>query len=85
MRFKKDFENFLKYRLESIIEDHFEVWKDRYYRMSARDVFYDLQINYDFSADLEYVSEELGRELSLDEQSYFIDKFEKTAYKIFYK
>lgn len=85
MRYKADFTRYLKRHLDDMVEDHLEVWKDRYYRMSAEDVYWELCNNYDFSADLDYVQDQLGRELSRDEQEYFMSKFERTAKKNFYK
>lgn len=85
MRYKKDITVFLNSHLDDIIEDHFEVWKDRYYRMSNEDVYWELCNNYDFSADIDYIQNELDRELTSDEQEYFISRFERTAKKNFYK
>ena len=85
MRMKQDLVNFLGDNLESIVDDHLELWKDRYYRLTLKEVLYELHINYDYSADLEYISEALGRELSSNEQCYWINCFEKAVKTLFYK
>lgn len=84
MRYKKDLTDFIKHNLESIVEEHFEIFKDRYYRKSKSDVIYDLKYNYDMSSELETVQNELNRDLTINEQSYYIDQFYKMASKIFY-
>lgn len=85
MRYKKDITVFLNSHLDDMVEDHFEVWQDRYYRMSNEDVYWDICNNFDFSADIDYIQTELDRELTSDEQEYFIFRFERTAKKNFYK
>lgn len=85
MRIKKDLKEFIENHLDSIIEDHFDCWKDRYYRLTATDVYNDLVSCYDFSGELESVEYNLGRKLSSSEQAYYIGLFEKTAYYLFHK
>jgi len=85
MRIKKDFAKFLEEHLYDIVEDHLSIWKDRYYRLCLKEILFDLHINYDYSADLEYISEELNRELTSNEQAYFINCFEKTVKANFYE
>lgn len=85
MRIKKDLKEFIENNLDSIIEDHFDMWKDRYYRLTATDVYNDLVSNYDFSGELESVEYNLNRKLSLNEQAYYIGLFQKTAYYLFHK
>ena len=85
MRIKKDLSRFVRNNIESIVENHLECWQQRYYRMRLSDIINDLGINYDYSGDLEYVSEEIGRDLTLDEQCYYMRMFERTLKREFYK
>lgn len=85
MRYKQDLVNFLGDNLLAMVESHFELWKDHYFRMTDKDVLFQLTNNYDFSGDLEYVADCLHRELTTDEQSYIITCFENCAYRSFYK
>lgn len=85
MRIKKDLSRFIKENIEYMVESHLDIWKDRYYRMRLSDIINELGINFDYSGDLEYVSEAIGREITLDEQCYYIKMFERTLKKEFYK
>lgn len=85
MRIKKDLKEFIKNHLDDIIKDHFDIWKDKYYRLTATDVYNELVSCYDFSGELENVEYNLNRKLSLNEQSYYIRLFQKTAYYLFHK
>ena len=67
------------------IDDHLETWKERYYRMMAEQVEYDLSINYDWSADLEWAEQDIGRELNDDEKEYFVAYFTKAISENFYR
>lgn len=81
---KDDLKTFLRDNLESMAESHLDDWQERYYRKSKEQVESDLDINYDFSADIEYVEHELNRELDDDEKEYFIEQYEKAIVDNFY-
>ena len=81
---KKDFLEYLENNLDDWAESHLHDWKDHYYRKSVDMVENDLRVNYDFSADLESLENELGRKLTDDEKEYFIEQFTKTIVDNFY-
>lgn len=85
MKLKQDFKDFLAEHLESMADDHLETWKDRYYRKSKREIEIDLDINYDFSADIDSVENELERELTDGEKDYFITRFERAILNQLYQ
>lgn len=85
MRYKNDITKYIKDNIEGMVESHFDYWKDRYYRMSKADVLFDLHNNYDFSGELEWFADGIGRELTTDEEAYVIDKFYETVKNNYYK
>lgn len=64
--------------MEGMAESHIEAWITRYEKQSYESTYYDLNVNHDFSLEVEYAEETLKRELSGDEieemESIFIDK-----------
>lgn len=80
-----DLKTFLREHLDSMVDDHYEVWKDQYYRKSKDQVEYMLSVGYDFSGDIDYVESELERELTDDEKEYFIECFTKALVDNFYQ
>lgn len=85
MRHKNDITKYINDNIEDMVESHFNCWKDRYYRMSKADVLFDLHNNYDFSGELEWVADGIGRKLTTDEEAYVIDKFYETVKNNYYK
>ena len=55
MEYNNDLLTFMRDNLCDMAESHLESWAERYYRKSAEMVESDLNINYDFSADIECV------------------------------
>lgn len=66
--------------LDALVESHLETWRDRYATMGTSAILYDLQVNYDWSADYETVENEIGRKMTPNEQLLFEQKF-KSALK----
>lgn len=85
MEYNNDLLTFMRDNLRDMAESHLESWAERYYRKSAEMVESDLSINYDFSADVECVENELNRELTDDEKEYFIEQYTKTIVDNFYQ
>lgn len=85
MKIKTDLQNFLAENLELWADDHLKIWHERYYRKRKADIKYDLDINYDFSADIESVENELSRELTDGEKEYFITRFKRAILNALYK
>ena len=75
---------FLRDNLDSMADSHLDDWHERYYRKSREQVESDLDISYDFSADIDYVESELNRELTDDEKEYFIEQYTKAIVDNFY-
>ena len=69
---------------QSFVDDHLETWKDRYYRRTAEWVDYDLRINYDWSADLEWISDQLDRKLCEEEVVFLEERLAEAIKKNFY-
>jgi hypothetical protein len=84
MYIRKDLKEFVTNNLESMAEGHLEVWKDRYYRKSKSDIRFDLNMNHDPSLEIERVQEEIGRELTDNEYSWFVSKFNRMVVKLLY-
>ena len=81
---KDDLKSFLRDNLDSMVDDHFEVWREQYYRKSKEQVDYILRVGYDFSGDIEWVENELERELTDSEKEYFVETFTKALVDNFY-
>ncbi|MFF2531269.1 hypothetical protein ACFVS2_20415 [Brevibacillus sp. NPDC058079] len=79
-----DLEAYLSEHLEGIVEGHLEAWKDRYHRKKLEDVVFDLRVNYDSDAEIKNLEEQIGREMTDDERSYFYDVFIKEVENSFY-
>lgn len=81
---KQDFLDWIEENEESLIEDHLDTWKDRYYRRKAEWVEFDLSYNYDWSSDIEWCEDNLNRKLDDEERDYFIQYFTKQIPERFY-
>lgn len=81
---KQDFLDWIEENEESLIEDHLDIWKDRYYRKKPEQIEFDLSYNYDWSSDVEWCENDLGRELDDEERDYFIQYFTKQIPERFY-
>lgn len=81
---KQDFLDWIKENEESLIEDHLDIWKDRYYRKKPEQIEFDLSINYDWSSDIEWCEDNLNRKLDDEERDYFIQYFTKQIPERFY-
>ena len=81
---KDDLKSFLRDNLDSMVDDHFEAWREQYYRKSKEQVDYILRVGYDFSGDIEWVENELERELTDSEKEYFVETFTKALVDNFY-
>ena len=67
-----------------MIEDHLYFWKDRYYRKKLEQIEFDLSYNYDWSSEIDWCVNDLGRELDDEEKDYFIQYFTKQIPERFY-
>lgn len=76
---------YLQNYLEDIIEDHLDIWEEKYFRKSLEDIEFDLRTNYDFSCEIEKIERKLGRELSYDECQNFKEEFIQAIKRNFYK
>ena len=81
---KQDFLDWIEENEEALIEDHLDVWKDKYYRRTAEWVEYALGIDYDWSGDIEWCENDLGRKLDDEEKEYFAQYFTKQIPERFY-
>lgn len=81
---KQDFLDYLDEYLAEIVLDHLNTWKDRYYRKKPEQIEFDLSYNYDWSSDVEWCENDLGRELDDEENDYFIQYFTKQIPEHFY-
>lgn len=77
---RTDLKKYFDENLDDLVENHLETWRDRYATMGTSAILYDLQVNYDWSADYEIVENEIGRKLTPNEQVLFEQKF-KSAVK----
>ena len=84
-KMKEDFLEWIEENEASLIEDHLDTWKDEYYRKRLESIEYDLSTNYDWSCDIEWCEENLGRELDEEEKEYFRGYFSKQIVEQFYK
>lgn len=66
-------------------ESHLEVWKDRYYRKSKKDIAFDLDNTHDDSLEIEMAEEDLGRKLTDKETAILVKKFHKAVLNNLYK
>lgn len=78
------YNEYIEQNLNDIADDHIETWKDRYWRKSLAEIESDLQIAYDFSADIESVETAIERELTEDEKDDFEQRFIKAVLDNFY-
>ena len=78
------YNEYIEQNLNDLADDHIETWKDRYWRKSLAEIESDLQINYDFSADIECVETAIERELTDDEKEDFVQCFIKAVLDNFY-
>lgn len=85
METKEDLQDYIDNRLPDIIDDHLEVYKDRYYRKSLDDVVCDVKYNYDMSCEIESLEDELKRKITTDERTYFENQFVECLKKNFYE
>jgi len=83
MNTKKDFSNYIKENLHDIVESHLDCWNDRYKKYKCKDLKTDLDINHDFSLEIEGIEDELKREISEFEEDLLIKKFIKEALRQF--
>lgn len=81
---KQDFLDWIEENEESLIEDHLDIWKDRYYRKKPEQIEFDLSYNYDWSSDVEWCEDNLNRKLDDEERDYFIQYFTKQIPERFY-
>lgn len=81
---KQDFLDWIKENEESLIEDHLDIWKDRYYRKKPEQIEFDLSYKYDWSSDVEWCEDDLNRKLDDEERDYFIQYFTKQIPERFY-
>ena len=82
---QKDLENLLtKEYLEDMAESHIEVWKDRYFRKTKKQIKEDLFVNHDNSGEIDWVVRDLERPLLAVEEQYVIRKFHQTVIKNFF-
>ena len=77
----KDYISSIKKTLDNLIESHTELFKDRYYCKTKKEVEFDLNVNHDLSCDIDFIKSEIGRELSQDEYTDFEKKFNKGVLK----
>lgn len=82
---KEDFKKLIDDYMVDVVEGHLEVWKDRYYRKSLDGVIRDLLVNYDWSADYDWVENQLKREIDDDEKEVFQKAFIKTIRMRYYQ
>ena len=78
------YNEYIEQNLNHLANDHIETWKDRYWRKSLAEIENDLQINFDFSADIDDVEETIERELTDDEKEDFEQRFIKAVLDNFY-
>lgn len=58
-------------------QSHIDCWKERYQGMSKKKVEFDLRMNHDDSLEIDRVKEDLGRELTHEEETALSSKFHK--------
>ena len=78
------YNEYVEQNLNHLAYDHIETWKDRYWRKSLAEIESDLQINFDFSADIDDVETTIERELTDDEKEDFEQRFIKAVLDNFY-
>lgn len=61
--------------VESLAESHVEVWYERYEGETIESIEYDLNVNHDHGIEVELAEEELGRELTGEEEEYLVAEF----------
>lgn len=81
---KQDFLDWIKENEDALIEDHLDTWKEKYYRWKAEWVEYALSVDYDWSCDIEWCEDSLGRKLDDEEKEYFERYFTKQIPEHFY-
>lgn len=72
---RQDLRDYFENNLDDLVQEHLQLWRDRYATMGTSAIIYDLKINYDFSADYETVEQEIGREMTDNEKMLFEQKF----------
>lgn len=80
----QDLLDWLESWTQSFVDDHLDIWKDRYYRRTPEWIEYDLSVNYDWSSDIEWISEQLDRKLCEEEVVFLQETLTKAIYDMYY-
>lgn len=70
--------------VKDLAESHLDAWKDRYFLKSRSAMKFDLEVNHDDSLEIEYVEEQLGRELTDKERGIVSKKFIRAVLDLYY-
>ena len=85
MKLKADLKKFVSDKLESYVCGHIEAWVGHYCGMSKQEAVYELDVNYDWRSEFLSIEDELGRELTDNEENYIFNKYLKLFEKNYYE
>lgn len=77
---RSEIETFMEDNAKEMAECHLDAWYSRYQAYDdLSDVSFDLNVNYDISSEYEFVQDELGLELTSDEETYVFQCFHQAV------
>lgn len=83
---KKVIKNAVDKIINDLADNHLEAWSERYKEYDKEDLKYDLNVNHDFSCELESIAEEIGKpnyDFSSEEYDYIVNAFTERVVETF--